>query len=140
MRSCARSPITIILALLGTLLSGSFALAEDYSVDFGADTVRGRDAGTLQCDFGQICRAKMESLDLTIKLDIVRSNPLRAHIRLDGGNLDCCYYFGGAASSIDVDPYKPTSRIPFFKGPQARGGLFIENERVGFLYLRFRFF
>jgi hypothetical protein len=31
------------------LLSSSFAFAEDYSVDFGADADRGGDAGTRRC-------------------------------------------------------------------------------------------
>jgi hypothetical protein len=29
--------------------------------------------------------------------------------------------------------------VPFFKGASARGGLFIQNERIGTLYLRFHF-
>jgi hypothetical protein len=29
--------------------------------------------------------------------------------------------------------------VPFFKGARAKGGLFIQNERVGTLYLRFQF-
>ena len=138
MRGWARSPISAFLALVSTLLSGSFALAEDYSVDFGADTDRGRDAGTLDCRFGKVCHAKMESLGLTISLDIFRSDPVRARIRLYGGDLSCCY-FAYAADSIAIDPHKPLSRVPFFKGARARGGLFIQNERAGILYLRFHF-
>jgi hypothetical protein len=124
LRIRARTPITAILVLLGTLLSASFALAEDYSVDFGADTVRGRDAGTLHCRFGYICDAKMESLGLIVSVDTSR------------GDLGCCY-FAGAAGSMTIDPRKSLYRVPLFKGAGARGALFIENERMGTLYLRF---
>jgi hypothetical protein len=127
-----------ILALLGILFSGNLALAADLSVDFGADTNRGRDAGTLDCRFSQVCHAKMESLGLTVSLDIFRSDPVRAHVRLYGGDLSC-RYFVDAADSITIDPYKPLPRVPFFKGARARGGLFIQNERAGALYLKFCF-
>jgi hypothetical protein len=136
LRIWARAPITAILLLLGTLLSASFALAEDYSVDFGADTVRGRDAGTLHCRFGYICDAKMESLGLIVSVDTSRGDPPSAHIRLNGGDLGCCY-FAGAAGSMTIDPRKSLYRVPLFKGAGARGSLFIENERMGTLYLRF---
>lgn len=132
-----RSPTTAILALLGILSSINLAFAADFSVDFGADTDRGRDAGSLDCRFGQVCYAKLESLGLTFSVDIFRGDPVRAQVRLYGGDLSCCY-FADAANSITLDPYKPLSRVPFFKGAGARGGLFIQNERVGALYLKFR--
>lgn len=56
---------------------------------------------------------------------------------LDGDNLDCCY-FEGPARSVVVDPEKP-NRVPLYKGMGPRGGLFIENQRVGALFLRFNF-
>jgi hypothetical protein len=49
------------------------------------------------------------------------------------------FYFDYAADSVAIDTRKPVSRVPFFKGERARGGLHIENERVGTLYLRFHF-
>ena len=128
----------ILMMLLGTLLSGSSVLAADYSVDFGAETNAGKDAGTLTCPFGQVCDAKMESIGLRVSIDVFRSDPERAHVRLYGGDLSCCY-FAYAADSITVDPRKPLSRVPFFKGARARGGLFIQNEPAGTLYLRFHF-
>jgi len=121
LRIWARTPITAILLLLGTLLSASFALAEDYSVDFGADTVRGRDAGTLHCRFGYICDAKMESLGLIVSVDTSRADPPSAHIRLNGGDPGCCY-FAGAAGSMTIDPRKSLYRVPLFRGGPGPGG------------------
>jgi hypothetical protein len=122
--------------LVGILLSANVVLAADFSVDFGADTEQGRDAGSLDCRFGQVCYAKMESLGLTFSVDIFRGDPVRARIRLYSSDPSCCH-FADAAGSITVDPSKPLSRVPFFKGARARGGLFVQNERVGALYLKF---
>jgi hypothetical protein len=126
-----------MLALIGILLSGSSALAEDYSVDFGADTDRGRDAGTVSCLFGKACDGKMDALGLGISLLISRRD-LAAQVRLNGTDVGCCY-FAYAKDSIVIDAGTPLSRVPIFKGMRSKGGLFIENERAGTLYLKFHF-
>lgn len=136
MRSYARNPTAAFLALLGILLSANVVLAADFSVDFGADTDQGRDAGSLDCRFGQVCYARMEALGLTFSVDIFRGDPVRAHVRLYGSDPSCCY-FADATDSITIDPSKPPSRVPFFKGARARGGLFVQNKRAGALYLKF---
>ena len=124
--------------LLVTLLSSGATLAEDYKVDFGAETSAGKDAGTLDCRLNQVCHAKMQSLGLTIGLDVSRGNHPEARIRLYADDLSCCY-FAYARDTIRVYPREPLSPLPFFKGARARGNLFIENERAGTLYLRFHF-
>jgi hypothetical protein len=121
-RSNARNLITAILALLGTLLSGSSVLAADYTVDFGVETDAGKDAGSLMCLFDQTCSAKIEASGLKVSIDVFRSNSERAHVHLYGGDLGCCY-FDGAADSIIIDPRKPLSRVPFFKGGESQGRL-----------------
>ena len=137
MRRYVRSPITVILALLCILLSGNSALAEDYSVDFGADTDRGRDAGTLHCRFGKVCDSKMQSLGLGVSVLISHGDPA-AQVRLNGDDVGCCY-FAYARDAIVIDTRTPLSRVPIFKGMRGKGGLFIQNERTGILYLRFHF-
>jgi len=67
-------------------------------------------------------------LGLTFSVDIFRG---------DGSDLNCCY-FADATSSMAIDPFKPSFRVPFFKGARGRGGLFVKSERVGALHLRFR--
>jgi hypothetical protein len=133
----ARNPIAALLALISILLSASATLAEDYSVDFGADTDRGRDAGTLHCQFGKACDGKLESLGLTIRLQMDRGSFAFADVRLEAGELGCCY-FANTTSSIVIDPRKTLSRVPLFRGRGPRGALFIENKPAGNLYLRFR--
>jgi hypothetical protein len=136
MRIKTRSQRAGILALLGALVGMSPAFASDYSVDFGVETDAGKDAGTLACRFGEMCDAKVEWLGLRVAIHVFRHEPERATVYLDGGDLSCCY-FEYAADKITVDPRKPLYRVPFFKGTRARGGLYVENQRVGTLYLRF---
>jgi hypothetical protein len=136
MRSNARRLVAAILAALGILLSGSPVLADGYSVDFGAETDAGKDAGSVVCPFDEVCIAKMESLSLRVSMSVFRGNRRRAYVNLYGRDLSCCY-FEAASDSIIIDPRQALSRVPFFRGSGARGSLFIENKRVGTLYLRF---
>jgi hypothetical protein len=139
MKSNARGPIVVMFALLATLLSVNAVLAADYSVDFGAEADAGHDAGTLTCPFDEMCSGKLESLGLRVSLIVFRSHPDAAHVHLYGSDISCCY-FDGAADSVTVDPRQPQSRVPFFRGARAKGALFMENKRMGILYLRFHFF
>jgi hypothetical protein len=122
---------------LFVFLSADVALAQNYSVDFGADTERGKDAGTLDCRFGQACQAKMESLGFSVSVKIFRE-PAFADVSMEGDDLSCCYFANGK-SKMEIDARKSSARVPIFKGRGPKGGLFIQNERVGFLYLRFHF-
>ena len=140
MRRFARSSVMAVLALfiVGALLSNSSAVADGYSLDFGAETDRGRDAGTVDCRFDQACDGKLESLALTVRVEVSRGKSLSARVKLDGDNQGCCY-FAGPTNSMFVDPHKLLNQVPLYKGMGARGALFIENQRVGALYLRFNF-
>lgn len=133
-----RRPIVATLTLLVAVLSGSPASADGYSVDFGVETEAGKDAGTLACRFGQTCDATLETLGLRVTILVFRSSPERVTVHLYGRDLSCCY-FEYAADSMTIDRRKTLYRVPFFKGVRARGGLYIENERTGTLYLRFHF-
>jgi hypothetical protein len=118
-------------------LSANGAFAQDYSVEFGVDTVRGKDAGKLDCRFGQACHAKMESLGFSVSVKISRE-PGSADVSMQGDDHACCYFENGRSATI-IDTRKPLSRVQIFKGIGSRGNLFIQNEHMGFLYLRFRF-
>jgi hypothetical protein len=119
-----------VLALIGALLPAHSAFAEGYSVDFGADTDLGRDAGTIECQFDDSCVGKLESLGLTIRLQLRGGRFGFADVALEAGNLGCCY-FANTTRSIGIDPRGPLSRLPLFKGRGPRGGLFIQNEPTG---------
>jgi hypothetical protein len=124
-------------ALACSLLSSNTAQAADYSVDFGVDTVgAGKDAGSITCQLKRICSAKMGPLSLTVSIHLSWKESGQAVIRLKNDDSDCCYFAGGG-ESVTIDARTPVSQLPFFKGTAPRGSLFIQNERVGTLYLRF---
>ena len=74
MRALARNSAAAVVALsvVGTLLSNSLAAADDYNFDFGAETNRGRDAGTISCRFDHACDGELEALGLTVRVEISR--------------------------------------------------------------------
>ncbi|WFU35640.1 hypothetical protein QA635_15025 [Bradyrhizobium brasilense] len=123
-----------------TLLLSGFvatpAFAADYSVDVGVETKAGKDAGSLGCVYEETCGLNMPSLGLRVTLLSLRTDPSRVTIYVSRHDLSCCY-FESAADSLHVDRRKSTFRVPIFTGARAKGGLFIQNERVGTLYLRF---
>jgi hypothetical protein len=135
-RSFINADFVTAIVLFSFFLSASSAVAADYSIDFGAETSSGKDGGSAACLYAEACDAEMKSLDLRAEIFVYRSNPERAFVHLYGYE-PRIYYFDGAADSITLDTRKSLYRAPFFKGAAARGGLFIENERAGTLYLRF---
>jgi hypothetical protein len=130
-------PAILGMALGCTLLSSNTTRAADYSVDFGVDTVNaGKDAGTVACQLRQTCKAKIESLELNVSFYLSWKKSGEVVVKLGKDDLSCCYFSGGSRSAI-VKAHTKLSRLPFFKGPAPRGGLFIQNEHAGILYLRF---
>ena len=130
-------PAILGTALACTLLSSNTTRAADYSVDFGVDTVKaGKDGGTVACQLRQTCKIKIESLELNISFYLSWKKSGEAVVKLEKDDLACCYFSGGGRSAI-VNAHTKLSRLPFFKGTAPRGGLFIQNEQAGILYLRF---
>lgn len=138
MRSTASICFKAILAAFAISLSVNTALADDYRVEVGAATEAGKDAGVLSCAFDKMCAARLDALKLRVRVYVPRREPGQATVYLDREDLGCCYFAGGGRSTT-VAPEMRVSRLPLFTGAGARGGLFVENERIGTLYLRFRF-
>jgi len=131
-------PLSAVLAILATLVLSGSAHAADYEVEYGAQTDSGKNAGVVRCDFYKVCGASLAALGLKAHIYLSRHQPGRAKVSLYGDDPSCCY-FAAARDEVTVDSIEPVSRVPFFKGAGARGSLFIENERAGTLFLRFRF-
>jgi hypothetical protein len=133
-----RRRLPAIVAFLGALVSSSAVLAEDYSVDFGVKTGAGKDASTIKCRFGEMCAGTLESLGFRVSIYITRNETERATVDVYSGDTNCCYFDGTADKTI-MDPRKSLFQIPFFRGVRPRGALFVKNELVGMLYLKFNF-
>jgi hypothetical protein len=118
------------------LASTSQSWAGDYDVDFGAEVRGAMDAGSVTCRFDRLCDANLESLGLSLTIDVSSNDPRSAHIRLYGSDLSCCY-FALAEEFKTIDLREPLSKIPFYRGRASRY-LFIQNEYAGTLYIRIR--
>jgi hypothetical protein len=129
-----------ISVVLASLCSLSSALASDYRIEVGAETDAGKDVGAQSCTLAEVCTARLEALKLNVRVYVSRRRPAEARVFLDGDKIGCCYFTGAADSTVVAVPDEGVARLPFFKGVRARGGLFIQNELVGTLYLRLDFF
>jgi hypothetical protein len=124
---------------LAVISSHNVSQAADYSVDFAANTTRlGRDGGTSDCSFERICSGQMEALRLRVTVDVFRSAPNRAIIRLYGNDLSCCFFSNGK-ENVEIDIREPLSQISFYEGRRVMRELDQpSNTYGGVLYLRFR--
>jgi hypothetical protein len=132
-----RSRFIIVLVVVGMLLSGGVAQAADYVVEIGADTRMGKDAGSLICRFDQTCHGELKALGLQVAIDLRRNKSWIASLRIYGHDIGCCYFWSGRDKAI-IDPRDALHQLSIFKGAGERGGMVIENEYVGALYLKFR--
>lgn len=125
-----------MLAVIGALPSGAVHAA-DYTVEIGADTRMGKDAGSLTCRYDSLCEGELKAVGLRLTVHLRRPPLGPASVSLSGDDLGCCY-FGDGRDKISLDPREPLHRLPIFKGERERGGMVVQNEPVGELYLRFR--
>ena len=125
----------VVLLLLAVLTPGSSVFAGDYSVELGVDSRAGRDAGTVECVLDDICSMRLEPFGLRITVYVPSRERDTASVSMYGDEADCCY-FDGAVPSIVIVPGGKLSRLPIYRGRQAKGAFFIQNEHVGILYLR----
>jgi hypothetical protein len=132
-----RNRFTIVPAVVGAILSCGAAHAADYIVEIGADTLSGKDASSLICRFDQTCRGELKALGLEVSIDLRHNESWIASLRIDSHDIGCCY-FGSGRDKVVIDPRETLHQLPIFKGARERGGMVIENEYVGALYLKFR--
>jgi len=129
-----------VSAVLASACSNTPASAADYRIEVGVETDAGKDAGAQSCTLAEVCTARLEALKLNVRVYVSRRKSAEARVFLDGDKIGCCYFTGATDSTVVAAPDAGVARLPFFKGIRARGGLFIQNEPVGTLYLRLNFF
>lgn len=132
-----RTRLIIVLAVVSTLVSSGVAQTADYTVEIGADTQSGKDASLSICQFDQTCHGELKELGLQVDIDLRRAMSRIARLRLHSRSLGCCYFeYGRDETAIDLR--EALHQLPISKGAGERGGMVIENEYVGALYLKFR--
>jgi hypothetical protein len=77
-----RTQRSIVLAVVGTLLSYGVAQAADYVVEIGADTQSGKDASSLTGWFDHTCHGERKELGLQFDIDLRRAMSRIARLRL----------------------------------------------------------
>ena len=137
MRVSIRAQFVAALAIIGPLLPGGAARAADYTVEIGADTLSGKDASSLICRFDRTCHGELKALGLRVAIDLRHDESWIGSLRIYGHDIGCCY-FGSGRDKVTIDPREAWHQLPIFKGARERGGMVIENEYVGALYLKFR--
>ena len=135
---CARTTSTAVLAVVVTLLFSSATRAADYAVKIAAATEAGQETSSLICWFDHTCHGELKEVELQVDIDLRRALPRIARLRLHGRRPGCCYFERGRdETAIDLNGVT-VHREPIFKGTKANGGVIVENERIGSLYLNFR--
>jgi hypothetical protein len=127
--------VGVCLSLVVGPMSLSAYAADSYSLDYGIDTEGGKEGGTIECGFNKMCEAKVDSLRMRLDVLIFGYERTRANIYIYG-DVDCCF-FESAARTIAVNLHDEVHPMPFYKGHAARGDMFVQNKRVGTLYLKF---
>jgi hypothetical protein len=118
------------------------AFASDYVVSYAFDAGSLNDAGTVRdCRYGESCRIKSKSLDLSISLDVylpLRGNRKELSVSIYGGRTrpDCCFFSDGVEYRTFAleDSFV---QLGVYEGHARRRNEFIRNSPLGVLYLQF---
>ncbi|MGC4083117.1 MAG: hypothetical protein QM736_13660 [Vicinamibacterales bacterium] len=125
----------LVFATIAIPSSANSLFAADYSVELGIDSHAGKDAGTAECVRDTLCSVQLEPLGLRVSVYLPSRERHTVSVSMDGNEVDCCF-FDGAARSIEISPGSKLSQLLIYRGRQAKGAVFIQNEYVGILYLR----
>jgi len=124
------------LALVFFFCWSAAASAGDYKVTYAIDVEGRTDAGTIEtCVYKDICHITSASLNLTISLGFVY--PEYRFVYADVSSRWGCCYFSGGDPSIGLDPTPSVQHIPIFVGRMRAAHEFVQNAKVGVLYLAF---
>jgi hypothetical protein len=128
-----------LAAVVAILLTSSNALGQGYIVNFAIDMHDRRETGAVECRVGSRCTVHLDSLRLRLQVVIYLGRLDRAHVTLDGDS-GCCL-FEGATSTLSLVPDEPLGRHRLFVGQEAsdKSLVYIQNQHVGDLYLKFQF-
>jgi len=141
-------PAMIVTA--GLLLSFD-AFAGDYTVSYAFDGTTGEGvvAGTTsplheegivrECLYERSCTIELTKSDLTISIDVRRSNRHEVVVYAYGGrgrSPGCCLFSGGerrAEGHLD----QPMLHLRIYEGHSRKRNEFVQNTHLGLLYLQF---
>src|SRR3954453_23800308 len=127
------SAIVLWASLLG---SGAKALAGDYIVHYALEVDGKTDAGTMEsCEYVRRCQILSSATGVQVTLNFIYPEHRVVHARVQG-QPGCCY-FADAVDSVSLNPKSSFHHLDIFEGRARRRNEFVDNRRVGVLYLSF---
>ena len=126
---------TLCFASLFVYLSGD-AMAGDYTLNYAIDADGKSDAGKVEtCGYETTCDIESANSGLSLSLFFLQPDHKSIELRVKGPP-GCCY--SADANRIFYLEIAPTLlRVPIYQGRPRRGNEFVQNERLGYVYLQF---
>lgn len=128
--------ITLAVALWASLLCNSKAAAADYVVNYALEVDGKTDTGKKEtCEYARPCEIVSESAGVRVVMNFTYPDHRSVYTQVYG-RLGCCYFRDGV-DSISLDPKLPLHHLQIFEGQVRRQNEFVQNRKVGVLYLNF---
>jgi hypothetical protein len=128
-----------ILATLLLLCTNANVSAGDYTVAYALEVGGQNDTGKIaNCEYAQPCEIVSDNLGLIVQLDFIYPSHSNLHVsvrRIRGGRA-CCFFADGK-DSFSMDPHELLRGMSIFEGHARRRNEFVENYKLGILYLGF---
>ena len=129
--------ISLAIALWASLLfCNSKAAAADYVVNYALEVDGKTDTGKKEtCEYVRPCEIVSESAGVRVVMNFTYPDHRSVYTQVYG-RLGCCYFRDGV-DSISLDPRLPLHHLQIFEGQARRKNEFVQNRKVGVLYLSF---
>jgi hypothetical protein len=129
-----RSARTALLPVF--LLSGAGASAADYSITYAIDANGKTSTGQIEtCDYEKSCAIEPPGFGLQIYLSFTRPDHRGVDLFIIGP--PACCYSSDATREFYLQIKPGLLRVPIYQGRARRGNEFVQNHKLGMLYLEF---
>lgn len=130
--------VFVIANAIGALTMTDTAFAADYSVAYALEADGKTETGKIEsCHSVGSCRIKFHAIDATAELSYFAHPTDSDKIVLSMWGDSACCYFGDGNDTISLDPTKQLHAVAIYAGHARRRNEFIQNQRLGVLYLSF---
>ena len=128
--------LRLIFGMLMLVILNANAFAGDYTVAYALEIGDQTETGKAEnCEYVRQCELKTDTFGLSIFTFFIYPENRKAYVTV-GGKKGCCYFTDGN-ESVSLDPRQPIPRIAIFEGHARVQNEFVQNNRLGTLYLRF---
>jgi hypothetical protein len=128
-------PIILMVAVFLLFSIGGVA-AGDYVATYAIDIGEKNDAGRIEdCVYEKPCQIVSKGVGLRINLNFSYPDHGRVHLHVYGPP-GCCV-FSDAVESITLDPKQALQRVVVFEGRERVRNEYVQNRRIGVVYLSF---